>query len=145
MNSRKILAVIFMAIAAILSILFYSKLELPTNPMGYFGREYFNQIGPIAVAIELFIAGFHLFGKKASANFTLALFAFTALLDPLFNWLGWFQTNMPVYATIIFIICALPALYLAFTDTYGLGKIKIWSAVGSFILGVLIELFFNYW
>ena len=145
MNSRKILAITFIATAVVLGCLFYYKLELPSDPMGYFSRDYFNQLGPTAIAIELFVAGIHLFMRKEKANFTLALFAFTALLDPLFNWLGWFQTNMPFFATIIFIICALPALYLAFTDTYGLGKIKIWSAIGSFILGVLIELFFNYW
>ena len=145
MNFRRIIAVAFIVIALVLGIIFYIQLEFPKGLEPYFDKEYYNQFGPLAICVELLIAGYQLFIKHAKTNFTLALFAFTAILDPVFNAVGLFQTSVPVFGTILFIICAIPALWICFTNAFGLGRISFIWAFGSLVLGLIVELFFNYW
>ena len=141
---RKTIAAIFLLIALIFGIIFYQNLSIPSTLEGYFQSSYYNQLGPLTICVELLIAGIYLFIKHSKANFTLALFAFTAILDPVFNALGLFDSQIPLYATLIFIACALLALWLAFTNAFGLGRISFIGALGSFLLGTAVELFFNY-
>lgn len=142
---HKIIALIFILIAVALSIDFYSDFTYPDNIEGFFDRDHYNQYGPLSICVELLVAGIYLFIKHPKANFTLALFGFTALLDPVFNAVGLFDTSVPVYGTVLFIFCAIPALWMAFTNSFDLGRISFISAFGSFLLGLAIELFFNYW
>lgn len=133
-----------MAIAVVLGVLYFTTVELPASLEGYFKKEYYNQYGPLAISIELLVAGFYLFKKHRKANFTLALFGFTALLDSIFNLSGLFTSMVPLYATVIFSLCAVAALWLAFTNTFDLGKISLLGALMGFVLGNAIELYFNY-
>ncbi len=144
MKNRKIIAGIFLGIALVFGLLFYSKIEFPQGLGSYFKQEYYNQFGPLAICVELMIAGFYLLVKHSKANFTLALFGFTALLDPIFNQFGLFTSQVPTYATIVFVVCALLSLWLAFTNTFGLGRLSWIGALLSFALGTAVELFFNY-
>jgi len=144
MKKRKLNAVVFMAFALVLGISFYLNSIFPQDFGAYFKSEYFYQFGPIAICVELFIAGIYLFKGHKKTNFALALFAFTALLDPIFNLAGIFSSIVPVYASLIFIICAIWSLYLAFTNSFKLGRISLLEVLGSFVLGVIIELSFNY-
>ena len=141
---RKLIALIFIALALVLGTVFYLDLDFPSDLGGYFKKEYYGQFGPLAIAIELLIAGFHLFAHHKKANFTLALFGFTALLDPFFNLVDLFSSQVPTYATVLFALCALVSLWLAFTNAFKLGRISLGSALWSFFLGNVIELFFNY-
>ena len=144
MKTRKILALLFIILALILSVIFYLEIQFPKGLEAYFKKEYYSQFGPLAISLELLIAGVYLFNRHAKVNFTLALFGFTALLDVVFNLLGLFTSLMPVYANVLFSCCALLSLWLAFTDTFNLGRISFIGAVLSFILGNAVELFFNY-
>ncbi len=144
MKTRKILALLFIILALILSVIFYLEIQFPKGLEAYFKKEYYSQFGPLAISVELLIAGVYLFNRHAKVNFTLALFGFTALLDVVFNLLGLFTSLMPVYANVLFSCCALLSLWLAFTDTFNLGRISFIGAVLSFILGNAVELFFNY-
>ena len=144
MKTRKILALLFIILALILSVIFYLEIQSPKGLEAYFKKEYYSQFGPLAISVELLIAGVYLFNRHAKVNFTLALFGFTALLDVVFNLLGLFTSLMPVYANVLFSCCALLSLWLAFTDTFNLGRISFIGAVLSFILGNAVELFFNY-
>lgn len=143
MNKRKTLALAFMLIAIVLGIFFFTKIEFPVGLEGYFKNEYYNQFGPLAICVELLIAGLYLLWGHAKANFALGVFAFTALLDPIFNLAGLFTSQVPLFAALIFIGCALLALYIAFTDKMNTGRISVWAALISFVLGAIIELFFN--
>ncbi|MEX0288709.1 MAG: hypothetical protein AB3N14_06325 [Flavobacteriaceae bacterium] len=145
MKTRKILAAVFIILAIVLGVSFYMKIHFPEDLTGYFKKSYYSQYGPLAICIELLVAGIYLFVRHSKANFTLALFGFTALLDPIFDSVGLFSTMVPLYGTLIFVICALVALWLSFTDSFSLGKISFLAAFGSFILGNAVELFFNYW
>ncbi len=145
MKLLKIIALIFIILALTLGVLFYLEIEFPVGIEAYFKKEYYTQFGPLAISIELLIAGIYLFKRHVNANFTLALFGFTVLLDSIFNMLGLFSSMLPIYAMILFICCALLSLWLAFTDTFKLGRISIIGALMSFIIGNTVELFFNYW
>ncbi len=144
MKIRKIIATIFIIIAIVLGVIFYTKIDFPKGLEVYFKKEFYGQFGPLAISIELLFAGFYLFTKHPKSNFTLALFGFTALLDPIFNTIGLFTSSVPAYAMVLFVICALIALWLAFSNTFKLGRISFIGVIVSFILGVSVELFFNY-
>lgn len=144
MNTRKIIAALFIIVALVLGAIFYSGLDFPMGLEAYFKWSFYNQFGPLAICIELLIAGMYLYRKYPKTNFTLALFGFTALLDPLFNAIGLFESSVPVYGMILFAVCAIVALWLAFSNTFKLGRISFLGAFVSFIFGNVIELFFNY-
>lgn len=125
-------------------MVFIWNIEFPQGFETYFKREYYSQFGPLAISIELFIAGYYLFKERKKTNFTLALFGFTALFDAVFNLIGLFDSAIPLYGTIIFSICALLCLWLAFSNTFKLSGLTILKATVSIILGVMTVLFFNY-
>nr|WP_279309209.1 hypothetical protein [Psychroserpens sp. SPM9] len=131
-------------IGTALSVAFILKIEFPQGFEAYFKREYYNQFGPLAISVELLIAGYYLFIGHKKTNFTLALFGFTSLLDPFFNQIGLFNSIVPLYGTIILSICALLCLWLAFANTFKLKRLSHIAAIVSIVLGILIELFFNY-
>ncbi len=144
MNIRKILAAVFILISIVLGGIFFKSISFPQGLESYFSSEYYNQFGPLAICVELLIAGLYLFVKNNKTNFTLALFGFTALLDPIFSTVGLFISTVPIYAMIIFVCCALISLWLAFSNSFSLGRISFFGAFGSFLLGTAVELFFNY-
>lgn len=130
-------------IAVGLCIVFYMAAVFPGQVEDYFKEEYYNQFGPIAICIELFIAGLYLFLGSPKANFALALFSFTALMDPIFDFANVFDSLVPPYAMVLFILCALPALWVAFTNAFNSGRITLIAVLGSFALGCAVDLFFN--
>ncbi|WP_394975169.1 hypothetical protein [uncultured Croceitalea sp.] len=144
MKKRKTIALLLLIIGITLSIAFIMKIEFPQGFEAYFKREYYNQFGPLAISVELLIASYYLFIGHKKTNFTLALFGFTALLDPFFNQIGLFKSIVPLYGTIILAICALLCLWLAFANTYKLKRLSNLAAFFSVVLGVIVELFFNY-
>ena len=144
MTIRKTIAIFLLIVGAFLSVAFILNIDFPEGFETYFEREYYSQFGPLAISIELLIAGYYLFKEHETTNFTLALFGFTALLDTLFNQIGFFDSPMPIYGTIIFSICALLCLWMAFSNAFKLRSMTILKTIFSVILGVLTELFFNY-
>ncbi|ULC60293.1 hypothetical protein MBM09_04710 [Flaviramulus sp. BrNp1-15] len=144
MKKRKIIALLLLIIGIGLSIAFITKIEFPEGFEAYFKREYYNQFGPLAISVELLIASYYLFIGHKKTNFTLALFGFTALLDPFFNQIGLFNSILPLYGTIILSICALLCLWLAIVNKFKLKPLSNLGVIFSIILGVIVELFFNY-
>lgn len=144
MKKRKTIAVSFIVLSLILGVIFYLKIDYPENFEGYFKKSYYGQFGPLAICIELLIAAYYLFVGHTKSNFALALFAFTALLDMLFNITGLFTSGVPNYAMVLFFICAVISLWIAFSNAFNLGRITLLGSITSFILGNAIEFYFNY-
>ena len=144
MKRRNTIALVLISVALALSVAFLLQIEFPQGFEAYFEREYYNQFGPLAISVELLIAGYYLVVGHKKTNFALALFGFTALLDPFFNQIGLFDSIVPLYGTIILSICALLCLWLAFSNTFELRRMSILATLLSFILGCFVELFFNY-
>ncbi|MFD0797224.1 hypothetical protein ACFQZJ_07120 [Maribacter chungangensis] len=144
MKTRKTIAVAFIVLSVILGVVFYLKIDYPENFVGYFKKSYYGQFGPLAICVELLIGAYYLFIGHKKSNFALALFAFTALLDIIFNLTGVFISGVPHYAMVIFFICATISLWIAFSNAFNLGRITLLWAITSFILGNAIEFHFNY-
>lgn len=144
MKKRKNISFLLLTIGLAISIAFITKIDFPQGLGVYFKRAYYNQFGPLAISVELLIASYYLLIGHKKTNFTLALFGFTALLDPFFNQIGLFNSIVPLYGTIVLSICGLFCLWLAFANTFKLKRLSLTAAIVSFVLGVLIELFFNY-
>ncbi|WP_111684161.1 hypothetical protein [Winogradskyella tangerina] len=144
MNKRKAISLLLLLIGTALSIAFLLNIDFPQGIEPYFKRAYYNQFGPLAISIELVIASYYLFKGDKKTNFALALFGFTALLDPFFDQIGLFDSLVPLYGTIILVICGLIGLWLAFSNTFKLKRLSRLAAFFSVILGIFIELFFNY-
>ena len=145
MKTRKAIAITFFLIALVMGILFYMNLNLPKNIEGYFKKSYYGQLGALAIAVELVISSYYLFRGDKKANFYLALFGFTAILDILLHISSLMTSNVPIYGMIVFGLCAIISFYIAFSNTFNLGKISLWSALLSFLLGNAIEWFFNFY
>lgn len=143
MNYRKTIAVLFIIVALILGVIFYLDITYPENIEDYFNKSYYGQYGPFAICVELLIAGYYLFRGTKKANFALALFGFTAVLDILFHFTGILTSNVPIYAMVIFFIFAAIAFWIAFSNIFQLGKISLMGTLISFVLGNAVELFFN--
>lgn len=144
MEKRKTIALLLIIIGVLLSIVFTLQIDFPKGFKAYFKWEYYNQFGPLIISIELVIAGFYLFKEHKKTNFILALFGFTALLDALFNQIGLFNNLIPLYATIIYTICGVLCLWLAFSNSFKLKSLTMFKTIVSVILSIVTELFFNY-
>ena len=143
MKKRKIISLSLLLVGVVLSFAFVLRIEFPEGFEAYFKREYYNQFGPLAISIELVIAGYYLLIGHKKTNFALALFGFTALLDPLFEQLGIFDSIVPLYGTIILSICGLLSIWLAFANPFELKPLSRLVAILSLVLGAFVELFFN--
>ena len=143
MTKRKIIALFLFIVGVSLSIAFILQIDFPQGFETYFKREYYSQFGPLAISIELLIAGYYLFKEHIRTNFTLALFGFTGLLDMLFSQIGLFDSLMPLYGTIIISVCAVLSLWLAFSNSFKLNPMTLLKTTVSVVLGIFTELFFN--
>ena len=144
MDKRKITSLLLLITGLALSIAFFLKIDFPQGLETYFKREYYRQFGPLVLSVELLIASYYLLKGDDKVNFTLALFGFTALLDPVFNQLGLLNSIVPLYGTIILLICGLICLWIAFSNTFKLKRLSPIAAILSGILGAFVELFFNF-
>ncbi|MEL7269444.1 MAG: hypothetical protein AAGL34_07720 [Bacteroidota bacterium] len=144
MKARICIALGFVLIGLALSIIFFSQIELPIEWRMYLRASTYDRFGPFVISVEMVAAGTALLFSRTKANFALAIFAFTALLDPFFNLTGIFTSLVPTYATLLFVVCAILALWISFTNTFDTGRIKLLEVLKSFVLGTAIELFINY-
>ena len=142
-NHRYNLGALFLVVAISLGIVFIIDLQFPVGIEEYIKSPFYNQFGPLAITVELLVSAYYLLIRHTKTNFAFALFAFTALLDPIFNLTGIFTSLVPIYATVIFVLSALIGVWVAFTDAFDTGRISIIEVIGSFMLGVAVELFFN--
>lgn len=144
MKNRTIIASILLILGISLSLVFLWQIEFPQGFGAYFKRAYYSQFGPLAISIELFAAAYLSFKGHDNTNLALALFGFTALLDPLLNVLGVITSLVPLFGTIILSICGLWCLWLAFANTFRLKKLSPLMTLLSVVLSIAVELFFNF-
>ncbi|MEL7120216.1 MAG: hypothetical protein AAFO07_12265 [Bacteroidota bacterium] len=143
MTNRKLIASIFIILALVLGGIFYTQLVFPTRVNAYMRLSFLGQFGSIAICVELLAAGINLFIGHKKTNFLLALFGFTAFLDPIFSLLGLFGSNTPLYATVLFLISGGVALWIAFKNVFKLEALSKAAVVMALVLGVAVEFFFN--
>ncbi|WP_211361150.1 hypothetical protein [Maribacter flavus] len=58
MKKRKISSILLTVLGVILSAAFFLMIKFPEGFEVYFKKEYYNQFGPLAISLELVIAGY---------------------------------------------------------------------------------------
>ena len=83
-----------MTIALVFGISFYLNSVFPQNFDAYFKPKYYGQFGPIAICVELFIAGIYLYkGDKK----VISLLPFSLLLPCWTPYLIWQDSLVPTF------------------------------------------------
>ena len=129
----------------VFAIIFLLKIDFPVGLEGYFQRTYYMQFGGVALAVEMGLAGYYLLRSSNRANFMLALFGFSVVLDIVFGLIGVFSSILTGGTLWVFGLIAFESFVIAFSNQYNTGKIAVSKVVISFLLGTAFELFFNYY
>ncbi|WP_116106230.1 hypothetical protein [Lewinella sp. IMCC34191] len=143
MLKRKIVAALLLVLALWLGIDALGHIRFPVGLEGYFQPAYYRQFGPLALCVELFIAGGYLFVRHRKANFALALFGFTVILEIVKNLLGGYAGGALLFPSVLIGAAGIAALWMAFSNVFSIGRISFLAALGSFVLGTVIESFFT--
>lgn len=141
---RKLIAISFGVIALVIGVILFLKVDTPEHFGVYFTKAYYGEFGAIAICVELLAAAYYLFIGHKKTNFAMALFAFTAVLDIAINLLGFATIAVPYLIMLAFLVCAIVAFYIAFSNAFNLGKISLVNVIFSFVLGNAIAFYFNY-
>ncbi len=152
MAARKIIGVIFSIIAILFCIIFIIQSNLSIDFKeyfdfsfkSYFSLEYLRQITPLILCLVLLYGGLLLIIKPSKSNPVLALFGFTIVEEVVFDWLGIFTIDFPVYVIVVFFCCALFALWIAYSNKINSKRLSFKEGVSSLILGTLINAFSYY-
>ncbi len=137
MNYRKITGAVFATTALIYSVIFALKLNFSIQLQSYFTLEYYMQFAPLIVSMILLFAGIYLYLKKSKTNFTLALFGHTVLEEVLFDWIGLTTCNLPNYVIPIFLLFAIAALWIAYSNTFNLKRLSYKEVIVSLLFGAI--------
>ena len=144
MNVRKIIASLFILIALVFGVILYLDIQYPKDVQTYFRKEFYTQFGPLAICLEMIFSAYYLYRNDKKANFYLALFASTILFDIVFNLAGLFTSSIPDLIAYVLMGCGFVSFWIAFTDSFKTGLISWKETILSIVMGVLVELFFNY-
>ncbi|MGK0316509.1 MAG: hypothetical protein ACI86M_002744 [Saprospiraceae bacterium] len=152
MAVRKIIGTIFSIIAILFSIIFIIQSNLSFDfkeyfdfsLKSYFSLDYLRQITPLVLCLILLYGGLLLIIKPSKSNPVLALFGFTVIEEIVFDWFDIITISFPAYVIVVFLCCALLALWIAYSSTINLKRLSFKEGVSSLILGTLINAFSYY-
>ncbi len=147
MESRKIIGGAFSLIGILCSIIFLIQSDINMNLKeyfdfsfkSYFSLSYFNQILPLVMCLILSYGGILLLVKPTKSNPILALFAFTVIEGILFHLFGIISIDFPTYIIIVYLLCVLLALWIAYSDHINQKHLSFKAGVSSLILGTLFN------
>ncbi|WP_116771839.1 hypothetical protein [Maribacter litoralis] len=143
-DKRRLIAISFGVLALILSIVFFLKVDTPQHLGDYFTQAYYGQFGAIAICVELIAAAYYLYVGHKKTNFTMALFAFTVVLNGILNLFGVGTVIIPLAIMMLLLVSGGIAFFIAFSNAFNLGKISIGNVILSFVFGNIIAFYFNY-
>lgn len=140
---RRLLSLAYILVALALCLVFFRAIDFPVGIGPYFNFGFYQQFGAIAIGVEMLVAGIYLLTHHKKTNFAMALFGFTAVLDPILNYFGVFSTKVPLYGTILFLCFALVSFWIAFSNAFNTEKISVPTLLLAFVWGLIIDLIFN--
>lgn len=144
MKTRKIIGLVFLTVAVITVGIFITRTEFSIQLQAYLSYKYYMQFAPYVISIMLFYGGVYLFRKNPKANFALAIFGYTILEAVTLDWTGISSSNLGIYTTIMFVICAIAALWIAHSNSFQLRILSLKEVVVSVLVGALESLLLYY-
>lgn len=140
MKKNKIVGSVFSIVAVVLGIVFVQKIDFSIQLESYFNMGYYTQFTPVLISLILLVGGVFLMKRKPKTNFVLALFGHDVLEEIFFNWVGLVNSNLPIYAMLVFFVIALVALWIAYRNTFSLKSLTFNEIVYSLLLGAILSL-----
>lgn len=114
--------------------LFLFKNRISNRYRSVFHQRLLSSIRLFCCMCGAFDCGEFYFNRPRKFLFASALFGCTVLLKIIFNVFGIFPSVLPIYATVLFLSCALRSWCLIPMDTFRHDWISIIGAIKSYIL-----------
>ncbi len=144
MQVRKIIGTVFSAVALITLGIFIARTEFSLQLQDWLSFKYYMQFSPYVISIMLFYGGVYLFRKNPKSNFAMAIFGYTILEITALDWMGIVSNNLGIYPTLMFICCAIVALWISHANSFNLKKLSLKEILMSVIVGALESLLLYY-
>lgn len=144
MAMRKIIGTVFAIVALITVGIFVAKTEFSIQLQDWMSFKYYIQFSPYFISIMLFYSGVYLFRNNQKSNFAMAIFGYTIFEIMALDWMGILSNNLSSHTTILFICCAIVALFVAHTNPFTLRKLSFKEILISVFIGALESLLLYY-
>lgn len=144
MQAEKIIGAVFSAIAIITLGIFITRTEFSFQLQVWLSFKYYIQFSPYVISIMLLYSGVYLIGKNPKSNFAMAIFGYTMLEITALDWMGIVPNNLGIYPTLMFLCCAIVALWISHANSFNLKKLSLKEILISVFAGALESLLLNY-
>lgn len=144
MQAEKIIGAVFSAIAIITLGIFITRTEFSFQLQAWLSFKYYIQFSPYVISIMLLYSGVYLIGKNPKSNFAMAIFGYTMLEITALDWMGIVPNNLGMYPTLMFLCCAIVALWISHANSFNLKKLSLKEILISVFAGALESLLLNY-
>lgn len=144
MQAEKIIGAVFSTIAIITLGIFITRTEFSFQLQAWLSFKYYIQFSPYVISIMLLYSGVYLIGKNPKSNFAMAIFGYTMLEITALDWMGIVPNNLGMYPTLMFLCCAIVALWISHANSFNLKKLSLKEILISVFAGALESLLLNY-
>ena len=139
-RNRLFVSGVFIVLALFVIIHFLLNTEIKVEFETYFKPEYYLKFSAILIAFTLLNAGILLLKGLPKANLMLAIFGYMLVLEILFDLIGITLPNISTIATVVLLIAAIPALWIAHSNLFDTQKLSYKGLVISLLIGVVESL-----
>ncbi|MEP0365825.1 MAG: hypothetical protein ABJN36_10090 [Cyclobacteriaceae bacterium] len=144
MEIRKIIATAFTVVALITLGMFITRTEFTIQLQVWMSFNYYIQFSPYVISIMLFYSGVHLFRRNQKSNFAMAIFGYTIFEITALDWMGILSNNLSTFTTILYVCCAIVAMWVAHANPFALRKLSLKEILISVFIGALESLLLYY-
>ncbi|WP_420583063.1 hypothetical protein [Reichenbachiella sp.] len=144
MQVRKIIGIVFSAIALITLGIFITRTEFSFQLQAWLSFKYYMQFAPYFISIMLFYGGVYLIRENPKLNFALAVFGYTMLEITVLDWLGIVPNSLGTYPTLMFIGSGLAAFWISHANSFKSKKLSLKEILISVFAGALESLLLYY-
>ncbi len=144
MQVRKIIGTVFSAVAIITLGFFITRTEFSFQLQAWLSFKYYMQFSPYIISIMLLYSGVYIIRENPKSNFAMAIFGYTILEITTLDWMGIVSNNLGTYPTLMFICCAIVALWISHTNSFNLKKLSLNEILISVFAGAMESLLLYY-
>lgn len=144
MEIRKIIGIVFSLVSLITFGIFIAQTEFTNQLHSWISFKYYIQFAPYFISIMLFCSGFYLIKKNPRSNFAMAIFGYTIFEIIALEWMGILSNNLNTFTTVLFVSCAVVALWVANANSFGLKKLSLKEILLSIAIGAAESLLLYY-
>lgn len=141
MKNSRIIGIAFTLLAIAICYNVICRIEFSIQLENNFSLEYWMQFTPLVIGLTMLVSGVFLIFEHPKTNFMLSLFGFDVLEEIIFDYIGYTTTNLVSLEVIVLLICALVALWMAFSNPFKLKPLSTKEVIIGLVFGALLSLF----